>query len=150
MGQPDARVGTSDGDEQGSEGGDPSSLPMRVGLLEEDFRDVLKHTDKLDRYVNDMLKDLLGKLGQGQCLTDPLSSLPGRAAWHLKPCDDLLFWPMLSSLPVLVEVVAHLLQSLLGTLQDDCKSHAARQQLALCVCLGDFTSIPCINGLSLA
>ena len=84
LGQADARVNPPDGAEQGVEGSGPSSLPMRVGLLEEDLRNVHEHTGKLDRYINDMLNKMLGVQNQGRRLTDPLLSKPAHAAWRIQ------------------------------------------------------------------
>ena len=65
-----SRVGEEEQDlegaEQGTEGAAHPALQVRVRALEEDSKSVHEHTAKLDRYIETMLRDMLGTLNQGE------------------------------------------------------------------------------------
>ena len=42
-----------------------ATLPSRVDDVEDDLKHMHEHTKKLDTYINDMLKEMLGTLNQG-------------------------------------------------------------------------------------
>lgn len=64
-----------------------AELRSQISGVEADLQQVQQHTKKLDTYINDMLKQMLGTLNQGESC--PSSACPIPPVFIHSPCSPL-------------------------------------------------------------